>query len=274
MRSLWTGAVSLSLLNVPVKLGSSSKDNSLGLHMVRKSDGSPIKFKRVAEADGAEVSWGDIAKGYDSPDGSLVILDKDDFDRAYGDKNRTAQVLMFADAADIPPMAVKASYWMQPEKGGEKTYALLASALQSTGKVAVLTFAMRERESVAVMRAHDGYLALETLEWESDLVKPDFAAPPQTATEAEQDLALKLIGQMSGTYDHSAQTDKSTEAVMAVIQAKIETGQTVKPVRGEKAEAAAPVDLMAALTAAVSEKKENPVPAPRVRGGARRKASA
>lgn len=274
MRSTWTGSISLSLLNFGVKLGSTSKDNSLGLKMVRKSDGSPVKFQRVAEADGREVPWDDIAKGYDAPDGSLVILDKNDMAKAYGDQSRIASILMFASAGDIPVSAAKSSYWVQPEKGHEKVYALIASALQSTGKVAVLTFAMRDRESVAVLRARDGYLSMESLEWDADLIRPDFAAPPQTATEAEQELALKLIGQMSGHYDHAAQTDKSTEAVMRVIQGKIETGQTIKPARGEKADTTAPVDLMAALSAAVEDKKENPVPAPRTRGGSRRKASA
>jgi DNA end-binding protein Ku len=276
LRSIWSGAISLSLLNVPVKLGSATQDNHLGLRMVRKSDGSRIKFTRVSETDGKEVPWHEIVKGYDAPDGSLVLLEKKDFQEAYGEKNRVAKLIMFADAADVPPMAARSAYWVQADKGGEKTYALLASALQATGKVAILAFAMREREAMAVLRPVDGYLSLEALEWDADLLRPDFAAPANTATAAEQELALTLIETMSGKYDHAAQTDSSAEAVMAVIQGKIERGE-VRPAPAAPNAATGPADLMAVLQAAVAAKKAEapaePAPTARKRATPARKAS-
>lgn len=260
MRSIWSGAISLSLLNVPVKLGSSSKDNTLGLHMVRRSDGSRVKFTRTAEADGKEVGWDEIVKGYEAADGSLVLLEKTDFQAAYGEKNRVAELLMFTDAANVPPMAVKSAYWVAPALSGAKTYALLAGALQAAGKVAILTFAMRERVSVAVLRACDGYLALEALEWDADMVRPDFAAPPDTATQDERELAATLIASMTAKYDHAAQADASAEAVMTVIQGKIERGEVIAgPPRPDNA--GAPMDLMATLTAAVAAQKAATAPA-------------
>jgi DNA end-binding protein Ku len=270
-KSIWTGALSVSLIGVPVKLGSSSKDSKLGLRMVRKTDGAPIRFQYVSETDRQPVEWNDIARAYDTPDGSLVVLDKADFEKAYGEKNRTAEILMFTDAGNIPPMAVKSSYWVQPDKGGEKMYALLAESMRSTGKVAILTFAMRERVSVAVLRPHDGYLALESLEWDADLIRPDFPAPPQTATASEQEYAATLIESMTGKYDHSSQRDVSAEAVMAVIEAKISTSQTIPAPRSAKASPGAPQDLTEALKASVAAQKNNPgAPKPR----ARRKAAA
>ncbi len=267
MRSIWSGDISVSLLNMPVKLGSTTQDNELGLRMVRKSDGSQIKFKRVAEADGQEVEWNDTAKGYDAPDGSLVILDKADFDEAYGPKNRVASLLMFTDASNVPPLASKTSYWVQPGKGGEKIYALLAQALQRSGKVAILTLAVRQREAVAVLRPQDGYLSLEPLNWDADILRPDFAAPPQTATGDEVDMALRLIDQLTEKYDHAAQADTSTEKLTAVIQAKIERGDIVAPpARPEGTGPQAAVDLMSALAAAVeTSQKAAPAPAPRTR---------
>ena len=263
-RSIWAGAVSVSLISIPVTLGSASKDNYLGLHLVRKSDGSRIKFKRVAEADGEPVEWNDTAKGYDAPDGSLVVLDKADFERAYGEKNRKAEILMFTDAGNIPPLAVKSAYWVQPVKGGEREYALLAGALASTHKVAVLVFAMRERQSTAVLRAEEGYLSLETLEWDSDLVRPDFPAPPQTASEADQKLALTLIDSLTMKYDHASSVDKSAEAVMAVITAKIETGQVIRPpMVPSTAVTGMPADLTAILQASVDAQKPKPARKPR-----------
>ena|ERR1700691_1013738 len=257
MRSIWNGAISFSLINLPVKLGSSVKDNHLGLRTVRKADGSPLNFTRIARADGKEVPWGETAKAYDAPNGDMVLLDRDDFEAAYGKKNRVASVLMFTDAANIPEMAVKSAYWVQPDTGGERTYALLASVLQSSRKVAVITFAMREREAVAVLRPRDGFLSLETLEWNSDMLTPDFARPEDTSSEADHQMALALVEAMTDKYDHSLHTDKSSEAVMDVIQRKIETGQVIKPppVSPDAPRKGMPADLTASLQAAVDAQK-------------------
>jgi DNA end-binding protein Ku len=271
MRSIWTGAITLSLLNMPVKLGSSTKDNQLGLHMVRKSDGSRIRFTRVAEADGQEVQWNDIAKGYDAPDGSLVILDDEDFKAAYGPKNRVASILMFTNAASVPRTAIKTSYHVQPDKGGEKTYALLAGALQASGKVAILTFAMRQRVALAVLAPQDGYLILESLEWHADVLTPDFAAPPMTASEDEQALAARLIEQMTGDFDYAAQKDVSTEAVAAVIQAKIEKGHVIAAPKPAEPGGAAIVNMMDAIQASL--KATRPEEKPKARAPRRRAAA-
>jgi DNA end-binding protein Ku len=254
MRSTWTGAIQFGPLTVPVKLGSSVKENKLDLHMVRDTDGSPIRFTRVAEGDGKEVEWDHVAKGYDAPDGSLVVLKKPDFEAAFGPKNRVATVLMFTDAANIPPMANATNYWIQPNTGGEKSYALLAAELQRQGKVGVISFAMRERVAVAVLRPHDGYLSLEKLEWDADLIKPDFTAPVNNGTEQEQELTKQLIEIATDKYDHTAQEDPSRAALAAVIQGKIERGEVIAaPPRPDNV--GAPADLTAQLQAAVAAQK-------------------
>jgi DNA end-binding protein Ku len=269
MRSIWSGAIQvIAGLSMPVKLGSTVKDNSLELHWVRKTDGSRVKFTRVTEDDGKEIGWNDMSKGYTAPDGSTVLMDRADFERVYGPKSRVATVLMFTEASNVPALAVKKSYWVQPDTGGDKTYALLAQILAETGKVAIVTFAMRDREAVAVLRPHEGYLVLEALEWDSDMIRPDFAAPADTATSAEHSLAAKLIATMGGKYDHSQQIDHSREAVMEVIQAKIETGQVIKPKdapEGAPVHRGMPADLTAVLKAAVEAKKAENAPDTRKR---------
>jgi DNA end-binding protein Ku len=271
MRSNWTGKVELSLLSLPVRLGSATTDGGLVLHQVRASDGSPVKYVRVAEADGQEVPWPEVAKGYDAPDGSLVILDDEDFKTAYGEKNRVARIALFVPESQVPRTASRKFHLVQPDKGGEKAYALLASVLAKTGKVAVLTFAMRQRESIAVLRSQDGYLILEELEYHADVLMPDFAAPRQDFTEAEEDLAMDLIGRMSGDFDYPSYTDKSAEALGAVIAQRIEHGQVISP----PAKPAGPsgpeqaLDLMAALSAAVKDK----TPPARKRTPTRRKSA-
>jgi DNA end-binding protein Ku len=263
MRSIWSGAITLSLINIPVHLGSTTKDNGLSLRLVRQSDGSRIKYPTIAEADGREVQWNEIGKGYDAPDGSLVVLSQDEVKKVHGPKNRVAEILMFTEAASIPPLAVKSSYWVEPDTGGAKTYALLAGALQDTGKVAVLTFSMREKEAVAVLRAHDGYLALETLEWDANMTRPDFPAPAQTASAADQSLALKLIADMSGKYDHAAQANRSDDAVMEIIQKRIEAGQVIKaPANPDAPHRGMPANLTASLQAAVDAQRAKTAPVP------------
>jgi DNA end-binding protein Ku len=272
LRSIWTGAIQLGPLILPVKLGSAVKDNKLGLHMVRESDGSRINFKNIAENDGAEVPYDKSAKGYDTPDGSLVVLGRKDFEEAFGPKNRTATVLMFTDASNVPPMATKTSYWVQPGIGGERSYALLAQVLRESGKVGVITFAMRQRMAAAVLRPHEGYLALEALEWDADLIKPDFTVPAQTGTETELNLTRQLVEAATSKYDHTAQHDPSREALAAVIQGKIERGEVIAaPPRPDNV--GQPQDLTAMLTAAVEAQKPKPEPAaPKQR--ARRKSAA
>lgn len=254
MRSIWTGAVQFGPLTVPIKLGSAVKENKLDLHMVRDTDGSPIRFTRVAEGDGKEVEWDHVAKGYTAPDGSLVILKKPDFEAAFGPKNRVATVLMFTDAGNVPPMATATSYWIQPNTGGEKSYALLAAELQRQGKVGIISFAMRERVNVAVLRPHDGFLSMEKLEWEADLIKPDFTVPVHSGTEQEQDLTRQLVEIATDKYDHNAQEDPSRAALATVIQGKIERGEVIAaPARPDNV--GVPADLTAQLMAAVQAQK-------------------
>jgi DNA end-binding protein Ku len=271
LRSIWKGSLSLSLINVPVKLGSTSTDNTLNLHQVDKRDGSRIKYVKKNEVTGEEVAWADIAKGYDSPEG-LVVLDNADLKKAYGQVSRVAEIVMFTDPANVPPLAVKSSAWVQPDTGGERTYALLASVMQETGKVAILKYRMRDREAMAVLRSHDGYLSLEALEYESSLVTPDFAAPTDTSDDKDRALAKDLIKSMEGKYNHSTQVDPVGEALQEVIKAKIETGQVVRPPAAESTPGM-PVEFTKVLEAAVALKKEENAPAPKTRGGARRKAA-
>jgi DNA end-binding protein Ku len=259
-KSLWTGVVQFGPLNMPVKLGSAVKDNKLGLHRVDPEDGTRLKMINVREDDGREVPWDKIAKGFDAPDGSTVVLTKEDFKTAYGEKNRIASVLMFTDAANIPPMSAKTSYWIQPDIGGEKPYRLIAEELQRAGKVAVVRFAMREREAIAVIRPQEGYLSLESLEFDMDMLRPDFAVPPDTASDAERELTRQFIGLATEKYDHSAQADTSSEALQAVITAKIGRGQVIQAPSRPEGAGRAPQDLAATLQAAVNAHKGKGTP--------------
>jgi DNA end-binding protein Ku len=239
------------MLSIPVKLGSAVSENGdgLDLHQYSAIDGGRIRIKRVSEKSGKEVQWADIRSGYQAPDGTVVTLSDDDFEQAYGKVSREAQILMFASAGDIPDAAKAKPFIVQPAKGGERAYALLAAVLRKTGRVAVLRVGIRQRKRLAVISERDGYLILEQLTWAADLVKPDFEAPSYEFSAAEMRMATKLVDGLTEKYDHSAHEDDSAAKLGELITARL--AGTAKP----KAESSAPADLMSVLSASVQAAK-------------------
>ena len=232
--SVWNGSLSISLLNVPVKLVPGQGSGDIELHQYRESDASRIKFKRYAEADGpdgAEVKWGDIPKGYEAGDGSIVLLDDDDIKAAYGETNKVGDILMFTHIDRVPRMAAAKSYLIKPNVGGERTYSLLVAAMQAAGKVAVLRYAMRERFNLAMIYVKDNYLVLEQLLWTDDVRKPDFAVPENSWSDAEVKQAVELIDSMTDDFDYSGYHDDAQKRLSEVVQAKIVGGKATAPTR-------------------------------------------
>lgn len=268
MRSIWTGTIGYGPLVLPVKLGTVVTEERTELHQVRRSDGSRINFRRFAAADGKEVPYSEVAKGYIMPDSRVVVLEDADFEEAFGGKSREAKILSFTDAAQVPRSAAASSYYVQPGKGAEKAYALIAEAMKRAGKTAVVSFAMREREALALLYTDgNGYLVLERLHWAAEVKKPDFEAPG-TGLLSETDIALteNLVTEMTGTFDWTGKADESEERLARVIQAKAETGQALG-IPAAPGSNEAPGDLEAQLKAAVETAKAAKAPArkPRAR---------
>jgi DNA end-binding protein Ku len=274
---MWDGTLGLGAAVVlPVKLSTVVSDDSAELHRYRKSDGSRIRMKRVAEADGASVEYADTQPGYELPDGTVVLLSEDDLRQAFGEKTRAAKILQFTAPDQLPRTAAGTSYYVQPGTNGDQPYALLAEVMKRTGKVAVVSLAIRKREVLAMLyTTGDGYLILERLNWAADVKKPDFAAPNVKLTAAELDLGENLVTQLSGPFNWAAHTDTSEERLAEVIQAKAETGQVlgVPAARPENAVTSG-ADLMAALTASVEQAKAANAPAPARTRPSRAKAKA
>lgn len=268
MKSLWSGQLSVAMLSIPVQLGTSAGNEDLELHMYRTSDGSRIEFRRFAKADGKEVSWGELSKGYETPDGKVALLSNQDFDEAYGEKSREAKILMFTDPGLVSRQASSKTYVIKPPKGSDKAYALLAGALQRSGKVAIVSYALRQRERLAMVYAEEGYLWLEELKWHEDMIKPDFTAPVQAeVSEDEAAMADMLVEKFSGKFDHASYKDESQAKLRDLITRRIESGQTTGIVNAKTENSATQVtDLMAALTASVEEvKAAKTAPKPRAR---------
>ena len=257
MRSIWKGAISFGLVTIPVKLYSATEAKDVSFHQVRRSDGSRIKYKRVAAVDGEEVAYGDIAKGYELSSGETVVLTDEDFKDLPLTTSRAIDVLQFVPLEEVDPIYFEKSYYLEPDKAGTKPYVLLRDALEQSGKVAVVKIALRNRESLATLRVRDGVFVLETMLWPDEVRVPDFDFLGEDVEVRSQELAMagSLIETLAGEFDPNQYKDSYREALQSVIEAKIEGREVVQPAQDQPT-AGTVVDLMAALRASVAAAKK------------------
>src|SRR5690242_1719803 len=169
MRSIWKGSISFGLVSIGVKLYSATEEKDVSFHQVRRSDGSRIRYKRVAEADGEEVAYSDIAKGYVLPSGETVVLTDEDFADLPLPTARTVDVVQFVPGDEIDPIYYAKSYFLEPEKNAVKPYVLLRDALSDSDMVGIVKVAIRNREQLAALRVRDGVIVMETMIWPDEV---------------------------------------------------------------------------------------------------------
>jgi DNA end-binding protein Ku len=255
VQTVWKGSIAFGLVSIPVRLVSATEERDVSFRQVRASDGARVRYRRVAETDGAEVPYAEIAKGYELPDGDLVVLTDDDLADLPVPTRSHVDVLEFVDAERIDPTAYLKAYLVLPT-GEAKPYVLLRDALLAKGRVAVVKMAMRGRERLAVLRPQDGLLVVQTMLWPDELRRID--APAELAEVAlkpgELAMAESYIDAMVGTFEPDAYTDEYRAAVEALVAAKVEGRQTVTPPSSEGT--AEVVDLMEALRRSVAAAQE------------------
>ncbi|OHV37412.1 MULTISPECIES: non-homologous end joining protein Ku [Pseudofrankia] len=251
MRSIWKGAISFGLVSIPVRLYSATEERDVAFHQVRRSDGSRIRYKRVAAADGEEVPYSEIAKGYELTDGETVVLTDEDFANLPLSTSRAIEVLEFVPLEQVDPIYFAKSYYLEPDKLAAKPYVLLRDALESSGRVALVKIALRQREQLATLRVRDGVFVLETMLWPDEVRVPDFPFVEQDIEVRPQELAMagSLIETLAGDFDPTKFGDEYRAALLQVIDAKIAGREIVAPPEQEKAAPAG--DLMAALRASI-----------------------
>ena len=278
MRAIWKGAVSFGLVSIAVRLYSATEEKDIRFHQVHRDDGGRIKYKRVCSIDGDEVSYDDIAKGYDLGGGEMVILTDDDFADLPLTTSRAIEVLEFVPAEQVDPILYNKAYYLEPDKTAAKPYALLRDALTNTERVAIVKVALRQREQLATLRVREEVLVLNTMLWPDEIraAKFDILDEDVSARPAELAMAGSLIESMAADFDPATYTDNYREALQEVIDAKVAGREVVQPEETEEAPAAA-VDLMAALRASVERAKAargEPAPAVAKKTTAAKKAAA
>lgn len=256
MRSIWTGAIGFGLVNIPVKLFSASESSSLDLDMLDKKDHSNIRFMRVNEKTGKEVDWNNIVKGYKMPNDEYVVLNDKDFEAASVKKTRTIEITDFVKETEIDSVYYETPYYVEPQKSGERAYALLREALLKTGKVGVATFVMRSKESLAILRANQKVIVLNRIRFYEEIRDTsELKLPAKTAVKAnELKMAVSLIDQLTAKFDISKYKDTYSADLMKLIKAKAK-GKTVKAsklkVVHKKSE-----DLISQLKASLGKKRK------------------
>jgi DNA end-binding protein Ku len=250
-RAIWSGSISFGLLNVPVKLYSAVSKKSVSFRELRESDGSRVRHKRVAEADGEEVEYGDIVKGYEIAPEQFVVITKDELAELDPKKTRAIEISDFVDLDEIDPIYFDHPYYLGPDKGAERAYTLLVKAMADSKKVAIARFVLRNRESLAALRPMGDVMTMATMRFADEVVSPQeitelFADDVEEPKKKELDMAKALIGSLAADFDADAYQDEYREELLALIERKAK-GESIVSAPTEDAQPTKAPDLMAAL---------------------------
>ena len=254
-RSIWSGAISFGLINVPIKLYSAVSRKTVRFHQLNEKTGNRIQQKRVDSSTGEEVTFDDIVKGYELTKDSYVVIKPDELDALDPEKTRTIEIEDFVDLADIDPIYYDHPYYLVPAKGAEKAYGLLLGAMEEAGKVAIARVVIRSKEQLVAIRPAGELLMMETMIFHDEVVPPEQLdelpdAKDLKATERELKMAQQLIDSLSTDFEPDRYRDEYREKVLELVERKAQ-GEEIA-VQAEAPEPAKVPDLMAALEASLA----------------------
>ncbi len=258
MRSIWKGSVSFGLVSVPVKLYSATEDHDVKFHQVHAEDGGRIRYKRVCELDGKTIEYADIAKAYESDDGRTIILTDEDFAQMPVSSSREIEVSSFVPADQIDPLLYDKSYYLEPATKSTKAYKLLCETLEKTDRIAVVSFALRQKSRLAALRVRDGVLVVQTLLWPDEVRAAEFPSLDEDVSikPAELKMAGMLVESFADDFRPEEYVDEYRVEMQQLIDAKLEGEEAFPtPETEEEGEDAEVVDLLAALQRSVDRHK-------------------
>jgi DNA end-binding protein Ku len=274
-RAIWTGSISFGLLNVPVRLYSAVSRKNVSFRELRASDSSRIRHKRVAEADGDEVPYEEIVKGYEIAPEQYVVMTREELEELDPKKTKAIEIQDFVDLDEIDPIYFDHPYYLGPQKGAEKAYALLVKAMADSRKVAIARFVLRNRESLAAIRPMGKVLTMATMRFADEVVSPEELGEdvvPENGRKLDKrevEMAKQLIDSLAAHFDPEKYRDEYREELLAMIERKARGEEVVQAVTEEPKPTKAP-DLMAALEESLAAVKGEPLAAGAKRGGAKR----
>jgi DNA end-binding protein Ku len=261
MRSIWKGAITFGLVNVPVKVYGATEDHDISLHQVHEADGGRIRYQRTCEIDGKPVDYADIARAYDDGE-RTVILSKDDLASLPEERSREIEVVEFVPSEQIDPIMLDKSYFLEPDSKSPKAYALLRKTLESTDRTAIVHFALRQKTRLGALRVRGDVLVLQGLLWDDEVREAAFPSldEPTRVSSQELDMAMSLVDQFSADFEPGKFSDDYQEQLRTLIDAKLEAGDAVDTDAtfgrsAEEKDGGEVLDLMEALRRSVDKSR-------------------
>ena len=254
MRPIWKGAISFGMVTIPVKLYTATTSKDVRFRLLHKDDGAPIEEKRFCTADGKEVAWDDLVRGYEVSKGEFVVLDPEEIDAAKPESSTTIEIGDFVEADEIDPVYFEKSYFLEPTEVGGKPFSLLKRALEETERVALARVTIRTRERLATLRVYEDTLIVETMFWPDEIRSTGALELPEggekTVRAKELSMARSLVESLADRFKPDEYTDTYRTALEKLIEQKMR-GET----RNAKRRKPEPkvIDLMEALKASVDD---------------------
>src|SRR5438552_16932918 len=222
MRAIWQGNISFALVSIPISLFSATRRNELSFHYLHKKDMSPVSYKRFCDGEDVEVPWEEITRGYEYEKGQYIEITDEDLDKADVELTKTIQILEFVLEEEIDPLYFDKPYYLEPQKGGERAYALMRDALAESKKVGIAKVVLKSREHLAAVKSVGDMITLQTMRFAHEIVDAsELNLPKAEVSKKEMDLANTLIDSMSDKFEPSKYKDDYYEKVMTVVQEKI-----------------------------------------------------
>jgi DNA end-binding protein Ku len=249
-RALWSGSISFGLVNVPVRMLPAIAEHKLQFHYVHAPDSSRIGYEKVCKEEGKPVPDDEIVKAFEFEKGEYVYMTDEDFEAAAAEGVKTIDIRDFVPADEIDPIYFERTYYLGPQEGAEKVYALLARAMERSGLVAVVKYVMRDRQNLGALRVRDGVIALERMYFADEIRPADEIAPAAVRVSKEElEMAERLIDSITGHFEPEKYDDTYRDALCEIIRAK-RKGEEAHVAPPTKEEPEAP-DLLSALRASV-----------------------
>jgi DNA end-binding protein Ku len=249
-RAIWTGAISFGLVNAPVRMYSAIAEHKLHFHWIHEKDESPIGYQKMCKLEDKPVPEDEIVKAFEYEPGEYVFMDDEDFEAARVEGYKTIEITDFVPYEQIDPIFFARTYYLGPQEGGEKVYALLARAMEESGLSAVAKFVMRDRQNLGALRVREGVITLEQMYF-ADEIRPIDEIKPENGRVSKEELAMatQLIDNFSGDFKPEKYKDTYRDALCEIIRRK-RSGKEVH--RAPETEEAAPPDLLEALRASIA----------------------
>jgi DNA end-binding protein Ku len=257
-RAIWSGAISFGLVNVPVKLFTAVSPKDVRFNQIERGTGQRVKQKRVSSATGEEVAYEEIVKGYELSPDRYVVIEPDELDALDPKATRSIDIEDFVSLADIDPLYFERPYYLVPDPGGARAYALLRDAMKESGKVGIARLVLRTKQYLAAIRPLDNALVLETMYYADEVVDHDeLEGLPDEAevSDRERKIAMQLIDSLTTDFEPTKYRDEYRDKVLQLIEAKAE-GQAIAVQAPEEEDEGDVVDLMAALEASLNAVKK------------------